>query len=70
MSSRIDYIISYLNSFNDESLSRFIIALENNDIKTLREIQSNIINKSNRLYINYNDLVREIDNLIYDISYI
>lgn len=68
MSSRIDYIITYLHTFDDDNLSKFILAYNSNDIKTLREIQANIVNNSDRLYKNYNDLVREIDNLIYDLS--
>lgn len=67
MTILIDHIINQLEIFNVHTVFQFQIALKNDDITSLRDLQRYIINHSDRSDNNHSNLVRNIDDLIYQL---
>lgn len=67
MKSSIIDILNQLEIFYPDTVQVFDTALKNDDVLSLRQLQRHIINHSDRSNNNHSPLVKNIDNLIFEV---
>lgn len=66
MQELVDEIVEQLNSYDSVLTFIFLDALKNDDVKRLRELQRKIIDEFHRPAHNFNRVVKDLDNLIFE----